>query len=233
MKKLIPVILILICVVIGCKWLGSAKDGATGTNSTGASGGGRAKASSDPRADVVEASKKFLDLPYFTANMEGQGQTPIKSQVQYSAPDKFHVKYLGGTGAGMEMIWIGKDLYMNANGKWTKMPASNTSLPTLRDSFTEEGLKTLTDVTAEGEDSIDGKPALVYGYKNVTPPGKLSVHVEDLGEPGHRCADEDLRRILERHSQKHDGELRHRNEVHDRTADRKRGEVDQDYMNRD
>ena len=60
---------------------------------------------------------------------------------------------------------------MNANGKWTKMPASNTSMPTLRDSFTEEGLKTLKDVTFEGEDSVDGKPALVYGYKNVTPAG--------------------------------------------------------------
>jgi hypothetical protein len=173
MKKLIPLILILISVVLGCKLPGALKDATSGTNSSGGSSstGGRAKASSDPRADVVEASKKFLDLPYFTANMEGQGQTPIKSKVEYAAPDKFHIKYLGGTGAGLEMIWVGKDSYMNANGKWTKMPGSNASIPTLRDSFTEEGLKTLTDVTAEGEDSVDGKPALVYGYKNVTPQG--------------------------------------------------------------
>ena len=178
MKKLIPVILVLVFGVIGCKWLGSVRDTTSGTNGTGygigkssSSTSGRAKASSDPRADVVEASKKFLELPYFTANMEGQGQTAIKSQVQYSSPDKFHVKYLGGTGSGMEMIWIGKESYMNLNGKWSKMPASNTPIPNLRDSFTEEGLKTLTDVTAEGEDSVDGKPALVYGYKNVTPVG--------------------------------------------------------------
>ena len=172
MKKISPIIL-LVFVVIGCKW--ATLQNGTGTNessgSSSASKSGRAKASSDPRADVVEASKKFLELPYFTANMEGQGQTPIKSQVQYLSPDKFHMKYLGGTGAGIEMIWIGKESYMNANGKWTKMPASNASLPNLRDSFTEEGLKTLTDVTAEGEESVDGKPALVYGYKNVTPTG--------------------------------------------------------------
>jgi len=172
MKKISPIIL-LVFVVVGCKW--ATLQNGTGTNESSggssASKSGRAKASSDPRADVVEASKKFLELPYFTANMEGEGQTPIKSQVQYLSPDKFHVKYLGGTGAGMEMIWIAKDLYMNANGKWTKMPASNTSLPNLRDSFTEEGLKTLTDVTAESEESVDGKPALVYGYKNVTPTG--------------------------------------------------------------
>jgi hypothetical protein len=173
MKKLIPVILILLFVVIGCKLPGSLKDATSGANSTSGSSskGGKATASSDPRADVVEASKKFLDLPYFTANMEGKGQTEMKSRVEYAAPDRFHVKYLGGTGAGLEMIWIGKDSYMNANGKWTKMPGSNASIPTLRDSFTEEGLKTLTDVTFEGEDSVDGKPALAYGYKNVTPVG--------------------------------------------------------------
>ena len=69
------------------------------------------------------------------------------------------------------MIWIGTDSYMNANGKWTKMPSSNASIPNLRDTFTEEGLKKLKDVTFEGEDSVDGKPALVYAYKNVTPVG--------------------------------------------------------------
>ena len=174
MKKLIPVFLTLLFVVIGCKLPGALKDATSGTNSTGSSSsskGGKATASSDPRADVVEASKKFLELPYFTANMEGEGQTEIKSQVQYAAPDRFHVKYLGGTGAGLEMIWIGTDSYMNANGKWTKMPSSNASIPNLRDTFTEEGLKKLKDVTFEGEDSVDGKPALVYAYTNVTPVG--------------------------------------------------------------
>ena len=191
MKKLIPVILVLLFVVIGCKWFGAGKEATAGTNSTGgasSSSRGKATASSDPKADVVEASKKFLELPSFTANMEGEGQTAIKSQVEYVAPDKFHVTYLGGTGAGMEMIWIGKDLYTKTNGKWTKMPGSNASLPTLRDSFTEEGLKTLKDVTFEGEDSVDGKPALVYGYKNVTPQGNYpftsKIYVsQDTGVP--------------------------------------------------
>jgi len=191
MKKVIPVILVLVFAAIGCKWFGSSKDATSGANSTGGASStsrGKATASSDPKADVVAASKKFLELPYFTANMEGEGQTPIKSQVHYLSPDRFHVKYLGGTSTGMEMIWIGKDFYMNANGKWTKMPPSNTSLPNLRDSFTEEGLKTLTDVTAEGEESVDGRQALVYGYKNVTPTGnypftsKIWVS-EDTGVP--------------------------------------------------
>jgi outer membrane lipoprotein-sorting protein len=190
MKKLSPIIL-LVFVLMGCKWA-SLQNGSGGTNegsgSSSASKSGKATASSDPKADVVAASKKFLELPYFTANMEGKGDTELKSQVAYSAPDRFHVKYTGGTGAGMEMIWIGKDSYMNMNGKWTKMPASDTSIPTLRDSFTEEGLKTLSDVTFEGEDSVNGKSALVYGYKNVTPQGnypftsKIWVN-QDTGVP--------------------------------------------------
>ena len=171
MKKLIPILLVLISVVIGCKLPASLSGTDSDANGSSSSKSGKATASSDPKADVVAASKKFLELPYFTARMEGKGDTEIKSQVAYAAPDRFHVKYLGGTGAGMEMIWIGRESYMNSNGKWTRMPAANNPLPTLRDSFTEEGLKTLTDVTFEGEDSVDGKPALVYGYKNVTPSG--------------------------------------------------------------
>ena len=174
MKNLSIVVLVLAISVIACKQLGSLKDVTTGSKpgeSGSSSGGGTATGGSDPRADVVQASKKFTDLSHFTAKMEGLGQTEIKSQVEYAAPDRFHVKYLGGTGAGMEMIFIGKESYMNMNGKWTKMPSSNNSIPTLRDSFSEEGLKTLGDVKFEGKDSADGKPALVYSYKNTTPVG--------------------------------------------------------------
>src|SRR5580765_8141193 len=61
---------------------------------------------------------------------------------------------------------------MKTGGKWSKMPGNNNaSIPTLRDSFTEEGLKTLSDVKFDGNETVDGKPALVYRYKNVTPKG--------------------------------------------------------------
>ena len=165
MKKLSAASIVLLLVVIGCK-LPSSLSGGAGGSSKGTSSGG-----SDPRADVVEASKKFLALPFFTAKMEGTGQTEIKSQVEYAAPDKFHIKYLGGTGVGMEIIYIGKDSYMKSGDKWSKMPGSGTNIPNLRDSFTEEGLKTLSDVKFDGEDTIDGKPAMAYSYKNVTPVG--------------------------------------------------------------
>ena len=172
MKKLALILLVLGFFAVGCKF-GSLKDlvsgGASGNSSS--SKGSSSTGGSDPKADIVAASKKFIDLPAFSAKMEGQGQSEIKSQVDYVAPDRYHVTYLGGTGAGMEMIMMGNQTYMKVAGKWTKMPGSNASLPTLRDSFTEEGLKTLSDVKFEGDDSVNGKPALLYSYKNVTPVG--------------------------------------------------------------
>ena len=165
MKRHYIAFLILVVAVIGCKIPGLSGGGLGGSSKGTATGG------SDPKADVVEASKKFIALPSFKANMEGVGQTEIKSQVEYLAPDRFHITYLGGTGAGMELIYIGKDGYLKTADKWSKMPSTGQNIPNLRDSFTEEGLKTLTDVKYEGDDTVNGKSASVYSYKNVTPVG--------------------------------------------------------------
>ena len=166
MTKLKTVSFVLLLIVLGCKLPSSL----TGSGA-GGSGKGTATGGSDPKADVIEASKKFIALPHFSAKMDGTGQTEIKSQVDFVAPDRFHIKYVGGTGAGMEIIYIGKDSYMKTGDKWSKMPGSGTNVPTLRDSFTEEGLKTLSDVKFDGQDTVDGKPALAYSYKSVTPVG--------------------------------------------------------------
>ncbi len=173
MKKLILITSILAVFTLGCGLFGSLKDRLTG----GASGGsnapnGTSTGGTNPKEDVIQASKKFIALPSFSAKMEGMGQTEIKSQVDYVAPDRYHVTYLAGTGAGIEMISIGNQAYMKTGGKWSKTPG-NSNTPNLRDSFTDEGLKTLSDVKFEGEDTVDGTSALVYTYKNVTPVGSF------------------------------------------------------------
>ena len=156
MKRLAPILLILVAFSLGCGLLDRIKQAGSG------SGGSGVTSSGDPREDVTAASRKFIELPFFSAKMDGVGQTEIKSQVDYLAPDRYHVKYLGGTGAGMEMIMIGSDSYMKTGGKWSKMPGDAKAIPNLRDSFTEEGLRTLSDVKFEGNEDIDGKPALAY-----------------------------------------------------------------------
>ncbi len=171
MKKLSLVLFVVLFATLGCKFLDSIKGG-SGSGS-GSGGGSGASSGGDPTVELKASAKKFMDLKSFSAKMEGMGQTEIKSQVDFVAPDKFHVTYLGGTGAGMELIYIGGDSYMKSSGSggWMKMQSDAKAIPNLRDSFTEEGLKSLTDVKFEGEETVDGKPAFVYTYKNVTPVG--------------------------------------------------------------
>lgn len=172
MKRLTLILVLLSSVGIGCKFIDSLRGGGADGSKTGGSGGGSVTASSDPKADVVAAANKFIALKSFSAKMEGVGQTEIKSQVDYVAPDRYHVTYLGGTGVGMELITVGNQSYMKpSGGSWNKMPGDAKSIPTLRDSFTEEGLKTLSDVKFDGDESVDGKATLVYSFKNVTPVG--------------------------------------------------------------
>lgn len=181
MKNLNLVFLLLAALAFGCKLPGSIRDLASGNSPN--SNTSRVSTDRDapnavstgganPKEDVVRASKKFIDLPAFSAKMEGTGQNELRMQVDYAAPDRFHIIYLAGVGAGTEMIMIGNQTYMKAGDKWQKFPAAaNSSIPTLRDSFTDEGLRTLSDVKFEGDDAVDGEPALVYSYKNVTPKG--------------------------------------------------------------
>jgi outer membrane lipoprotein-sorting protein len=161
MKNFTMILLLLATVSLGCKQLGSLAGGGSGKV-----GGG------DPTTEVVAASKKFIELKSFSAKMEGMGQTEIKQQIDYAAPDRYHVTYTAGPIPGMELIFIGNQSFMKTNGKWSRMPGDGSaSMPTLRDSFTEEGLKTLSDARSEGEDTVDGKAAFVYSYKNKTPKG--------------------------------------------------------------
>lgn len=168
--------MLLIVTVLGCskfKELSGGSSNSNGGSTGGGSTSGASTAGADPKADITSAANKFIALQSFSAKMEGMGQTEIKSQVDYVAPDRFHVTYTGGTGAGMEMIIIGNQTYMRSGGAWSKSPvASGGSIPTLRDSFTEEGLKTLTEPKFEGEETVDGKPAYVYSFKNKTPKGE-------------------------------------------------------------
>src|SRR3982750_20192 len=119
MKTLIIVSAILVFLVLGCSKLGELVPGMKGGSNSSPSS---SKAGVDPKQEVINASKKFVALPHLSAKMDGMGQTEIKSQVDYAAPDRYHIMYLGGTGAGMEMIIIGKDFYMKTAGKWMKSP---------------------------------------------------------------------------------------------------------------
>ncbi len=92
-------------------------------------------------------------------------------KLEYSQPDKFHMTYQGGSGRGMEVIVIGSDMYTKIGGKWMKSPGDAKAIGSSRDAFTDEGLKALSEVKFDGEDTVDGKSTQVYKFKNTTPVG--------------------------------------------------------------
>lgn len=162
MKTLTLVLILIATAVSGCK------------NSKVSGSEGDAKASSDPKAAVIEASRKFIALKSLTGKIEADATTPYKQQVQYAAPDRYHIAYRDISGAEMETIMGGSDAWVKSGDSWKKMSGDTNPTPTMRLPFTEEGLKSLSDVKFEGEESINGTPALVYSYKQVTVVGNFA-----------------------------------------------------------
>ena len=181
MKNLPIIILLLVAFSLGCGGLidrfnkastntGSSNTSAANSGPTSSSSGSdTAPPSGDAKADVVAASKKFLDLPQFTAKMNGQAAAGSMSMtLEYQAPDKFHMVGVDPASHNQtEMIMIGKVLYLQSGGRWMKMPnTAGASMPNMRQYFDEQGLKSLKDVKYEGDDTLDGAPMHIYSYQN-------------------------------------------------------------------
>lgn len=173
MKLYVITITAIAFSTIGCSYFGSKADPAA--NAAPAPGkpavtsGAKIAAGADPREEIIAASKKFLALDHFTANSLISGESEITMKLQYQAPDRFHANMTMGGDGEREFVMIGKDNYVKLAGSWKKFPVTEgNDAMSMRDLFTEKGLKSLTDVIYEGEDTVEGKAAYRYSYKNVT-----------------------------------------------------------------
>jgi len=156
---------ILIFSVLACKMPDFTSKSGSNSNTAVVQKENSVTVSGNPRDDVIKASKKFTEQNSFQATMNGTGSKGMNMEIQYVAPDRYHIK----NSPLMEIIIIGKSTYMKIDGKWQKSPASlSDSIPKMRDAFTEEGLKSLGEVEYVGEDSVGGKNALLYRYKGNT-----------------------------------------------------------------
>lgn len=144
---------------------GTSSNSASTQGDKSSSKSGAITASGNARDDLIKASTKFTEVDSFRAVMDVGGKTNMHIEFAFIAPDRYHVKNL----PAMETIIIGKDTYIKIGDKWTKSSMDlGKTIPDLRDSFTEEGLKSIVDVEYVGDDSVDGKAALVYRYKGNT-----------------------------------------------------------------
>jgi hypothetical protein len=117
----------------------------------------------DPTADINRMADAFLEQRSFRATMMGSGTTPLNIEFEYVSPDRFRIR----NSQGPETVIIGKDLYLEMNGRWQKMPGGlGASIPDIRKAWDKEGRKWISDAKYVGEDSVNGTPASVYTYHN-------------------------------------------------------------------
>jgi hypothetical protein len=158
MTKLTLILVFIACVASGC----------TGVKVSG-SNTGTAPSNADPKAAVIEASKKLIALKAVSAIVEGAGKLAIRKDVQFVAPDRYHIIFDDETGAHVEMISVGNVTYIRSGDTWSKLAGDDPPpTSTFRNSFTDEVLQSVTDVKFEGEDTVNNKPTFVYSYKLVT-----------------------------------------------------------------
>jgi hypothetical protein len=121
-------------------------------------------AASDAVAEVKASMHRFLDARSFHARMELEGAHPMTSDMDYVAPDRYRITLPTGT-----QTVIGNVLYMQVNGRTTRVPLPPETLAPWRDPLklqqAQQGL------TAEflGETEIDGVSARHYRVRNTVP----------------------------------------------------------------
>lgn len=174
-KDLIIPFLILLALTLGCSKL--REIAGTSGNSGGSSNSnveikpndtrvGEYAPSSDPKADIERLAERFLTVKSFRATMNAEGKTPMKTDLEFAAPDRYHVKIANS----MEVIIIGKTSYMKMGDKWRKSPVPlGSTIADMRAAFDKEGLKWFSDVKFSGEESANGKPAYLYTYRGKMP----------------------------------------------------------------
>lgn len=129
-----------------------------------------------PRDEVHAAYTRFLAAKSFRATVTDVNKGQQLSMMEFVAPDRYHIH--NGQGQ-MEQIIIGDDAYTLIDGKRVKLPMPikvGRIVSQYRNQQTLDELARDLDVTALGQDSVDGKEANVYSY-TVTEPARSDVKV--------------------------------------------------------
>lgn len=116
----------------------------------------------NPAGDIEAMAEKVLSQKAVRIKSSAFGEKNFTTEVEYVSPDRFRIK----SGPGLERIIIGKDVYMFLGDSWAKLPSFDGPLPDIREIFRNERDKYFSDVRFVGEETVNGKPSLVYEYKN-------------------------------------------------------------------
>jgi len=135
-----------------------------------------ASAGAAPRDELHAAYTRFLAATSFRATVTDVNKGQQLSSMHFVAPDRYHIQ--NGQGQ-MEQVLIGDDAYTLIDGKRVKLPMPikvGRIVGQYRNQAALDELARDLDVTALGEDSVDGTPAKVYSYTQ-TEPARADVKV--------------------------------------------------------
>ena len=133
-------------------------------------------ATAAPRDELHAAYSRFLAATSFRATVTDVNKGQQLSAMHFVAPDRYHIQ--NGQGQ-MEQILIGDDAYTLIDGKRVKLPMPikvGRIVGQYRNQAALDELARDLDVTALGEDTVDGTPAKVYTYTQ-TEPARADVTV--------------------------------------------------------
>jgi hypothetical protein len=134
-------------------------------------------AAADPYADMQKINAAFdAQKGYHADEHFSNGQTV---SVDYIPPDR--IKVLPSAGGGE--IVIGNDMWVNNNGKWTKMPSFMARMITGKIEQYRHGLPSGIDASSVkdlGMQTVNGKRLHAYSYVASGAPTTLWVGANDL-----------------------------------------------------
>lgn len=167
MKNLIPIVLILLFAIIGCKLPATSSSNSSAppnsANITNGSTANKSSASSeDPRFSVSEALRKLRSVPFVTTKSEMAEAGSSKTIEQFLAADDSYTRR-SESGEDTEHIKIGKDYFsrMNSNWPWKKETGSTDSATEAFYGRFDRITRALSEFSgaAGGDESVDGKAA--------------------------------------------------------------------------
>jgi hypothetical protein len=155
------VLLILSCLV-ACQRTPSAEGGATAPSAAAAPA--HRVSATDAVAEVKASMHRFLDARSFHARMEMDGAHPMTSEMEYVAPDRYRITLPTGT-----QTVIGNMLYMQVNGRSTRVPLPPETLAPWRDPLKLQQAQQGLSADFLGETEVDGMSARHYRVRNTVP----------------------------------------------------------------
>ena len=127
----------------------------------------------NPAQGLLTAFKGFSSVKAFRAKTSTTGLPggTQESNLEIVLPDRFHM-----TTSKLEMILIGKTMYIKTGTKWQKL-TQNIDLSAVDPKKLEAELGVSKDVKLVGTDILDGTPTFVYQYTTTIkgPPARTTT----------------------------------------------------------